>query len=195
MDVRLWDARYRSRERAKEDFDSEPAKLLVDVANELHPGKALDLACGTGRNALWLAKQGWTVTAVDGSAAAIDVVRRRASDMKVATDVVIADLEAGQYSIEPGFWDLIVISYYLQRDLLKPAMAGVVPGGLLVTIVHVTEPGEEPTKNRLKPGELIEYFLAWEVLHSYEGKPHDSTHQRSVAEIVARRPACPIREK
>lgn len=188
MDVRLWNARYRSRARAKEDFDSAPTKLLVDFASLVHPGKALELACGTGRNSLWLAEQGWRVTAVDGSAIAIDVVRQRASERNVAVDAIIADLEAGQYSIQPAFWDLIVISYYLQRDLLEPAMGGLVPGGLLVTIVHITESGEEPTKTRLKPGELIKYFSAWGILHSYEGKPHNSTHQRSVAEIVARRP-------
>jgi SAM-dependent methyltransferase len=195
MDVGLWDARYRSRERAKEDFDSDPTKVLVETANDVRPGKALDLACGTGRNALWLAEQGWRVTAVDGSAAAIDMVRWRASERSLAVDTIIADLEKGPYSIRPAFWDLIVISYYLQRDLLESALAGVVPGGLLLSIVHVTENGEEPTKTRLKPGELSKYFSAWDVLHSHEGKPHDSTHQRSVAEIVARRPTCPAREK
>jgi tellurite methyltransferase len=188
MDVRLWDERYRMRGRAKEDLDSVPAKLVVDTANQVRSGKALDLACGTGRNALWLAEHGWVVTAVDGSPTAIELLRQQASERTMAVDAIVADFEAGQYFIQPAYWDLIAISYYLQRGLLEPAMAGVVRGGLLLAIVHITEPDEEPTRTRLRPGELAKYFSAWEIVHSYEGKPHDSSHQRAVAEIVARRP-------
>ena len=67
-------------------------------------------------------------------------------------------------------------------------MAGLVPGGLLLAIVHIAEQGEEPTKTRLMPGELAKYFSDWGIVYRYEGKPHDSNHQRSVAEIAARRP-------
>jgi tellurite methyltransferase len=188
MDANLWDERYRARQRAEEDFGSLPAKLMVDTANRLRPGKALDLACGTGRSALWLAEHGWRVTAVDGSPTAINVLRQRASERNASVDTIVADLEAGQYAIPAATWDLIVICYYLQRDLLEPAMAGIVPGGLLLSIAHITGPGEETTKARLRPGELATYFSGWDILHSYEGKPHDSNHQRPVAEIVARRP-------
>ena len=62
------------------------------------------------------------------------------------------------------------------------------PGAIVLAIVHITEPGEEPTYKRLRPGELRSYFDGWEILHSYEGKPADPDHQRAVAEIVARRP-------
>lgn len=193
MDISLWEARYRSREQAKEDFDSAPAQLVIEMTNGVKPGKALDLACGTGQNALWLAEQGWQVTAVDGSPTAIDVLRRRAAERKVSVEAVVADLESHQYSIQPLYWDLIVISYYLQRDLLGLAMAGLVPGGLFLAIVHIAEQGEEPTKTRLMPGELAKYFSDWGIVYGYEGKPPDSNHQRSVAEIAARRPGRAIR--
>jgi hypothetical protein len=98
------------------------------------------------------------------------------------------DLEGGEYTIEPSAWDLIAICYYLQRDLFEPAKRGIVPGGVLLAIVHITEPGEEPTHTRARPGELRKYFDSWEILHYYEGKPNDTAHRRSVAEIVARRP-------
>ena len=101
----------------------------------------------------------------------------------------VADLEKFAYLIEPTSWNLIAICYYLQRDLFEHAKQGVVPGGILISIVHITEPGEEPTAHRLRPGELERYFLGWEILHRREGKPNDAAHQRSVAEIVARRPA------
>jgi tellurite methyltransferase len=188
MDIRAWDRRYRSAERLAEDLEAAPNPLLIETAARLKPGKALDLACGTGRNALWLAEHGWRVTAIDGSQAAIAILRDRATGQGLAMDARVADLEKGEYQIEPSSWDLIAICYYLQRDLFEPAKGGVMPGGVLLGIVHMTEPGEEPTDHRLRLGELQRNFSGWEILHHYEGKPNDPAHQRWVAEIVARRP-------
>ena len=184
MDIRAWDERYRS----EDESASEPMPLLRDTAAQLPPGRALDLACGSGRNALWLAEQGWSVTAVDGAPAAIEILRARASRRAVNVDARVADLEKHEYSIERSAWDLIAIGYYLQRDLFEPAKSGVAPGGLLLAIVHITEPAEEPTYKRMIPGELKRYFEDWKILHYYEGKPKDPEHRRPVAEIVARRP-------
>jgi SAM-dependent methyltransferase len=189
MEIRGWDERYRSGERAAEDLDATPTPLLMETAKRLTPGKALDLACGTGRNALWLAEQGWSVTAVDGSLAAVEILRDRAVERGVTLHTQVADLEKREYQIDPSSWDLIAICYYLQRDLFEPAKQGVAPGGILISIVHMTEPGEEPTAYRLGPGELAKYFQGWEILHRHEGRPNDPAHRRSVAEIVARRPA------
>ncbi len=183
-----WNARYRSGERAAEDLDAAPTPLLIETALRLKPGRALDLASGAGRNALWLAEHSWTVTAVDAAEAAIEILRGRAMARGVAVDARVADLEQGEFDIGISSWDLIAICYYLQRNLLAPAKQGVVPGGILLVIVHITDPGEEPTTHRLRPGELKNYFAGWEILHSYEGKPGDAAHQRCVAEIVARRP-------
>ena len=181
MDIQGWNDRFRS-----ERCEPPPTPLMVETAVRLKAGRALDLACGTGRNALWLAAHGWRVTAVDGSSAAIGILRNRAAGLPVKA--FIADLEAGEYQIEESAWDLIAICYYLQRDLFEPAKRGVVPGGLLIAIVHITEPGEEPTQHRLRPGELRNYFRGWEILHFREGRPNDSEHRRASAEIVARRP-------
>jgi SAM-dependent methyltransferase len=183
MDLGGWDDRYRA--EAWAPGSSTP--LLVDIVRGLSPGSALDMASGTGRNALWLAGRGWRVTAVDGSSSAIETLRSRATELGLEIDVHAADLENGGYRIEPGRWDLIALCYYLQRDLFESVKSGVVRGGVVVAIVHTTEPGEEPTKHRLRPGELREYFHGWEILHDYEGRPHDPPHQRLVSEIVARR--------
>jgi len=79
MDLNDWNKRYRLRERPAEDLEAAPTPLLVETASALAPGKAprkaLDLACGAGRNALWLAEHGWEVTAVDGAPAAIEILR------------------------------------------------------------------------------------------------------------------------
>ena len=115
-------------------------------------------------------------------------LRRWVSTLGIYIDAERADLEGPAYNIGSSAWDLVAICYYLQRDLFEPAKQGVAPGGILLAIVHITECGEQPTPTRARPGELRTYFDGWEILHYYEGKPNDSAHQRSVAEIVARRP-------
>jgi tellurite methyltransferase len=188
MEIHDWNERYRLRERAAEDLDAAPTPLLVETAARLAPGKALDLACGAGRNALWLAEHGWEVTAVDGAAAAIEILRTRATERGLKINTIVADLEKDEFEIEPSRWDLIAMCYYLQRNLFEPAKRGVAPGGILISIVHVNEPGEADGPSHLRPGELEQYFADWEILHLFEGNANDSAHRRAVAEIVARRP-------
>ena len=188
MQISGWEERYRSGQISAEYMEAAPTPLLVETVGNLAPGNALDLACGAGRNALWLAEHGWRVTAVDGASAAIEILRSRAAGRGVTVDVRVADLEKGEYRIERSAWDLITICYFLQRDLFQPAKEALVPGGILLAIAHITEPGEQPTEHRLRPGELARYFEGWKILHLHEGKPNDAAHRRLVAEIVARRP-------
>lgn len=188
MEFQDWNERYRFRERPAEDLDTTPTPLVVDTAKRLAPGKALDLACGAGRNAVWLAEQGWEVTAVDAAREAAEILRSRADERSLTINAVVANLEQSEFEIESSRWDLIVMCYYLQRNLFQEAKRGVKPGGILISIVHITEPGEEAGPHRLIPGQLEQFFSDWEILHRYEGKPNDSAHHRAVAEVVARRP-------
>lgn len=187
MTIDQWEERYRSRERPDTDLFAPPTPLLVQTAGKLTPGTALDVACGTGRNSLWLAERGWQVTAVDGASAAIDILRERASERGLGVTTSVADLERGEFRIEPESWDLIAKCYYLQRSLIPDVRSGVRPGGLAVVIVHVVEEGEEITATRAARGELRGFFTGWEILHYFEGRPNDSAHKRPAAEIVARR--------
>jgi SAM-dependent methyltransferase len=152
-----------------------PTPLLVETARKLQPGRALDLACGSGRNAVWLAEQGWQVTAVDRSPITIPAV-----------DTHVADLEKHEFPILEAAWDLIVVAYYLQRDLFDSIKRGIKPGGVALVIVHIFEPGHEHSRFSVRPGELAQYFEDWEILHYYEGKPRDPEHKRAVAEIAAK---------
>ncbi len=145
----------------------------------LTPGVALDLACGPGRNALYLAERGWRVTAVDGSQIAITKLCARNADI----DARVADLERGEFSIQPGAYDLVCCCYYLQRDLFPAMKAGVRPGGMAIVIVHLDE--AEATPTRALPGELRTYFADWKILHDYEGQPGEACHRHLVAELVA----------
>lgn len=188
MNIQEWDTRYRTGEHAAEDLFASPTPLLVQTAQKLRPGTALDIACGTGRNAIWLAEQGWRVTAVDGAPTAIEIVNQRAAERCVDIRTSVADLERLEFDIEPGSWDLIANCYYLQRSLIPAIRDGVRPAGVVVLIVHMAEPGHDVSYKRAAPGELRGFFEDWDILHYFEGRPADPTHKRPVAEVVARRP-------
>jgi SAM-dependent methyltransferase len=98
----------------------DPARELTDLLQSVRPGRALDLACGSGRHARWLEARGWDVTAVDLEIEPIEGVR-----------CVQADLERHEFVIEPDARDLIVCWLYWQADLLPDIALGVRPGGIV----------------------------------------------------------------
>ena len=184
MDIAGWEEKYRAGDRGKED---EPTILLVEVAEKLAPGIAIDLACGAGRNALYLAERGWDVTAVDGSEKAIGLVQQRSIARGLRVCAKVADLLAPNFALPSDAFDLILIAFYLQRDLFAKAKPAVRPGGVIVVIAHTPEPGEKWSEKRAAPGELRKFFNGWQILWEYEGPSRDPAHRRPVAEIVARR--------
>jgi SAM-dependent methyltransferase len=183
MDLAGWDEQYRKQADTGAERESAPSPLLVDAARDLPPGHALDLACGTGRDSLWLAQHGWTVTAVDGSPAAIELLRRRSADLRIESQ--IADLEDSAFTIEPTRYDLIAMCYYFQRNLIGQCKRGIAPGGVMIATALLIEPGKELSSFRLQPGELRGYFKDWEILCYREGS---DVWQHKVAELVVRRP-------
>ena len=183
-----WDERYSQGLHAT----SEPSRLLVRVAEALAPGRALDVACGVGRHAIFLAERGWQVTAVDASRVGIEVTKERARERGVKLEARVADLERGEFVIEAEGYDLICVFYYLQRDLWPQIRAGLRPGGTLVAAIHLSDDGAEtPPANPaflLQPEELRAEFRAWEITHYYETQLTDDDpgeHHRRTAEIVA----------
>lgn len=183
-----WNERY----RRGEHLSDSPAPLVVKTVENIHPGRALDLACGGGRHALFLAEKGWRVTAVDGSRVAIESVQRRARERGLDVDARRADLEKHEFEIPAESFDLVCDCCYLQRDLFPAIRDGVRPGGMVIAIIHMLDdsPAVKPMNPDflLKRGELRQFFAEWEIMHQFEGKPQDAPHQRAVAEIVARRP-------
>jgi SAM-dependent methyltransferase len=181
VDLKGWDQRYRTELAAGMARAAAPAPspLFIATAEALRPGRALDLACGSGRHALWLAQHGWQVTAVDGSPAAIALLEASAARLGVNIDAKVADLEKGEFTIEPARWELIASCYYVQRDLIEPIQEGLVSGGVAIVIALLAK-----SPYRARPGELRGYFKEWEILHDREG-PDPSGHE--VAAIAARK--------
>jgi len=176
---RDWEQHYAQ----AEGLESAPSPLLVEVADLTPPGRALDLACGAGRNAVYLAQLGWQVVAVDSSASAVRIVRERAAASRVPIDARVADLEAGEFAIEPAGYDLICDFFYLQRDLFTPIRDGVRPGGLVAAEIHLRD--EKPHRFVLDPGELRREFEGWKILYYSEAVRPGQT--RPSAAILARK--------
>jgi SAM-dependent methyltransferase len=173
-----WDAHY----TGAADLDLDPQPLLIEVAELLPPGRALDLACGPGRNALYLARLGWQVTAVDSSAVAIRMLRERAAGLPV--DARLADLETGGFPIPPSSYDLICDFFYLQRDLFPHIREGVRLGGTFAGAIHLRDE-TRPSSFALGPGELRREFDGWKIFFYSEGA--EPGRSRPSARIIARR--------
>ncbi len=186
--IEEWNQRYRAHEQV---FDA-PSPLVAEFTRDLAPGSALDLACGPGRNALYLAERGWRVTAVDGSPVAIDLLLARAGGLAIdpAIDARLVDLEAGEFEQAAETRDLVLSCYYLQRSLIPLVKSMLRRGGLLIMIVHLADASQpHGTPTRAFPGELRTFFEGWRILHYREGEPGESGHRHAVAELVAQKPA------
>jgi tellurite methyltransferase len=155
-----WNARYASGEIAEKP----PESVVIEAVRHRNAGRALDLGCGTGRHALYLAAQGWDVTAVDSSGVALDILSERAAE-GLSVHPVLADLEAGEFRIEANSWDLIVDCCYLQRDLFPSIREGLRRGGLFVGIFPMS--GINPAY-LMRAGEGRELFGDWKLLHYTE---------------------------
>ena len=177
-----WNARYRER-----GIDSAPPSDWLMQNRALIGGtRALDLACGTGRNARFLAGLGFTVDALDISDVAIEAL-----DGVPGVRACVADLE--REPLPAGAYDVVLIINYLQRDLFAPATAALAPRGVLiaetVTRAHVAELGRAfDSRFLLEPGELRDAFPGLDVLRFEEGVVQRSGRPRAVAALVAQRP-------
>jgi len=131
-----WDERHAARDPI-ESFEPDPT--LIDEIGSLRPGCALDLGAGDGRNAIWLASQGWQVTAVDFSRVALDRGRALAMARSVLVEWQLADLL--EWTPGAGRFDLVTLFFIhllpdARRDVYARAAAAVAPGGTLLIVGH-----------------------------------------------------------
>lgn len=165
MDREDWDMRYAGDELL---WSAEPNRFLVEATSDLRPGSALDVACGEGRNAVWLAEQGWRATGVDFSKVALGKARRLAALRGVDVNWVEADVRTWSPS---GSFDLVVFLYLQipapERDAVVRRFAGAVaPGGHLLVVGHDTE---NLTAGVGGPQDPAVLFSAADVVESIEG--------------------------
>jgi hypothetical protein len=150
-----WEERY----RAGGHGSGEPSSLLVRFVKELTPGTALDLGCGSGRNAIWLAHHGWSVIGLDSAPTAVAIARGAGIDTR------LFDLESGDpLPFDDHSFDLVCSIRFLHRPLFAEAGRLLRKGGIFVGEFRKKPPYD------ISEGELRTLFAGWTVLHAGDSK-------------------------
>ncbi len=167
-DRERWDAKYAGELRSER---TAPDKFVLAALERIPAcGRALDLAAGTGRHALELARRGFEVTAWDVSPVGLAILRERAREANVAVTTHAVDVLADP---TPGLgepFDLVVCVLFLDRGLMNHLARLVAPGGHLIFATATTELAGErpPMRFRLEPGELARGLADFETVFERE---------------------------
>lgn len=178
MDATAWDARYAASELV---WSAAPNQFVESECAGLPPGRALDLAAGEGRNAIWLAGRGWDATAVDFSAVGLD--KGRTLPGGDAVTWVCAD--ATRWSSDAVF-DLVVIAYLQlaadeRRSAVRAGFASLAPGGTLLVVAHDSSNLLEGTGGPQDPSVL---YTAEDVLEDLAGEDFETVRAERVTRTL-----------
>ena len=188
-DRQRWDRKYAAGEGPAH---FEPKPFLTRYHHLLGGGRALDVACGFGGNALYLASLGYRVDGVDASGFALGKARAEAARRGLSLNLIQADLS--HWWVPPGRYDLIVVFYYLNRVLMPALGSGLRPGGLLFQANRnlrflAVRPGFDPGY-LLQPGELgrLARAAGLEIVYASDSTPGENHNSR----LIARKPQQPL---
>ena len=181
-----WDERFRTGDHVATQPD--PFLEQLDEYAEMLPkkGRALDVACGAGRNAVYLAEKGWNVTACDISQEGLRRAKALAAERGVRLELFCQDLETA--SLGTSCFDLIICFFYLERNLIPVLKAALKPQGLIVYKTYSVEQLRFPGRPRhpmhlLERQELLELFRDFRIL-AYQ----ETVQERGVAQLIAQKP-------
>lgn len=174
MDASAWDARYAASDLV---WSAEPNRFVESELADLAPGRALDLAAGEGRNAIWLARRGWEVTAVDYSQVGLDKGRALAGDTAVRW--VCADATAWD---EAAAYDLTVMAYLQvpaadRRAAVRAGFDSLRPGGTLLVVGHDSQNLVDGVGGPQDPGVL---YTAQDLLDDLAGQRFETVRAERV---------------
>ncbi len=183
-----WDAKY-SIKGTDRTVLNPPDDWLLQHARGLHPGNALDLACGLGHNAIWLAQQGWSVTGIDISPVGLSLAANLANEAGSGPiNWIAADLET--FELPPSTYDLIVVCRYLDRTWIPRQIERALrTGGLLIYETFCRGQFARPDNHlcnprfALEPGELLTLFPSL-IVEQYE---EIDLPERTVARLAAKK--------
>ena len=178
-----WEHRYRIENRR-----TDPSAFLLEVGPYLpEHGAVLDAGGGNGRNAIWLAKQGLSVTVLDIAQPALQLATQAAAAAGVEIRTLLADLDDG---VPAGPWDVIIDFHVLKRDLFSEFRDALHPGGFLVfcqaTVRNLERHERPPRRHRLQVGEGWDLLAGFELLIAREGWSSEGRHE---FEALARAPS------
>ena len=185
-DQKRWDEKFRGK---KYTLGTEANPFLRKHVRLLPRGKALDVATGEGKNAVFLARHGFDVEAVDISEKGLRKARRLARENGVKVKTVLADLD--HHPIEEERYDLITDFYFLDRRLIPRIKRGLKKGGKVVFETYLTEQsslcqeGPRNPKYLLKHNELLTLFKGFRVLLYREGIFREGGKKKALASLIA----------
>ncbi len=184
-----WDSRYTAGAYSQR---SQSSDFLRQHIGHLQPGHALDVACGAGRNSLYLARQGWQVDAMDISAVGLEQGQASALEADLHINWHCQDLLTNP-TLPRCDYQLIILFRFVAMQLLEQLPAHLAPGGLLIVEEHMVWPGSVtgPTSNRFRvePGALKLRLSAMEVIVDEEGEIVDADGSTAaLCRLVARKP-------
>lgn len=190
-DSSSWDERF----RAGESPNPDPSRLLRAYVDALPDGRAMDVATGTGRNATFLASEGYEVDAIDRSEVGLRVAREHARERGIADRIEWIRADVPTYAFPTATYDLVTISFYRAVDRFPDIKEALTPGGVLFVEHHLRsadspEAGPSGDRYRFAANELLHTCLDLTVLH-YEERTESRADGRSatVSRIVARNSA------
>lgn len=184
----MWNQKYSEGSHSSLEPDPFLVAAYEEFLSAASPGLALDVAGGVGRHAIWVAQRGWRVKLMDisevGVKQASENVKQTATASSIATEV--RDLNSKQ-DIGRDQYDLVVVFFFLQRELFPALAAAIKPGGTLIYKTYTTEQknfagGPSHPMFLLEPNELLHAFPSLRVL-----RYHETIQERGVAELVARK--------
>jgi 2-polyprenyl-3-methyl-5-hydroxy-6-metoxy-1,4-benzoquinol methylase len=185
-DKKRWNKRFSGNQFA---LGKQPNPFLKRHINLLPRGKALDIAAGEGRNAVFLARHGYEVDAVDISEIGLKKAEKLAKESGVNINPILADLD--HYKIEKGKYDLIANFYFLKRSLIPKIKKGLKRGGIVIFETYILEQRKlgtgGPTNPRyfLKHNELLHLFKDFRILFYREGLFKEGGRRKAVASLIA----------
>lgn len=183
-----WDERFRTGEYPA---DPDPSPVLREYVDETSDGRALDVACGTGRNAVFLAGLGYEVDAIDRSIEGLRITRANAADRGVDDRVNLIQADATRFDYPEEMYDVVTISFFRTLDRLNDIKAALQPHGLLFYQHHLrseppAEAGPNSDRYRFCSNELLRACLDLTVLYYEESSEQWEGQLSATVELVAR---------
>ena len=181
-----WDERFRGKDFA---LGKEPNPFLRKEIKLLPTGKALDIATGEGRNAVFLAQHGFVVDAIDLSEKGLRKAKRLAREIGVKIHTILADLST--FKIEKEHYDLIANFYFLNRHLIPKIKKGLKKGGRIIFETYILEQktvgtgGPKHPRYFLKSNELLQLFVDFKILFYREGIFMEGGRRKAIASLIA----------
>ena len=184
-----WDERFESGQYPR---DPKPSAMLRRHVEDLPGGRALDVAAGTGRNAVFLAEEGYQVDVLDGSRSGLEITRKRAADRGAESRLDCIQADIPSYEFPTAAYDLVTISFYRAVDRFPDIKEALTEGGTLFVEHHLrtTDPvssGPSGDRYRFAANELLHAALDLNVV-CYEERTESRPDGRdaAVARVVAR---------